>query len=541
MIGTIRKHSTWLWIVIIAAVIVTFVYWGGAGRGGNGRGGRVNLGAIDGRPITMDEFTQAQREVNLRFILQYGPDADPRKVGFDINRETYQWLFYLRELEAFGIQVDSASVAQEARRILSNFNGRVPFDPYGGDFQRFLRHNLGIQQMASMLGLSGRLVGPDEARGYYIREHQELATEAVFFSASNYLASVPAPTPAALGQYYTNEMAAYRLPDRVQVSYVAFNITNYFARAAQERTNLDQVVEADLANLGTNYLRFGKTPEEVKARLRDERIRQQAELDARRDANAFASAVFDMNPVAPENLELYAKTNGLKAQVSAPFDEEFGPREFDGGPNFAKVAFGLTPANPFAEPIVGDGVVYVMAYNRQIPSQVPPLADVRDKVTADFKFTQALQQARAAGDAFYQAATNGLAHGKKFDAVCAEAKVKPVTLPPFSLSTREVPETGDRVGIYQLKELAFTTPPGKLSPFTSTRDGGLALYVVQRLPIDEAKMKADMPAFLNALMRTRQNEALNAWMAQQIGTSLRETPLAQAATRAPGRPGVPSR
>ena len=53
----------------------------------------------------------------------------------------------------------------------------------------------------------------------YKREHQEVATEAVFFSASNYLAGVTVP-PSALAQFYTNRLAVYRLPERVQVSYV---------------------------------------------------------------------------------------------------------------------------------------------------------------------------------------------------------------------------------------------------------------------------------------------------------------------------------
>ena len=50
------------------------------------------------------------------------------------------------------------------------------------------------------------------------RENQEFSAQSVFFSPSNYLSAVTV-TPDAVAQYYTNYLAAYRLPDRVQVSY----------------------------------------------------------------------------------------------------------------------------------------------------------------------------------------------------------------------------------------------------------------------------------------------------------------------------------
>jgi len=45
-----------------------------------------------------------------------------------------------------------------------------------------------------------------------------------------------------------------------------------------------------------------------------------------------------MEPVQAGNLAALAETNGWKTWVTLPFDEENGPAEFDGGPNFAKEA-----------------------------------------------------------------------------------------------------------------------------------------------------------------------------------------------------------
>ena len=106
--------------------------------------------------------------------------------------------------------------------------------------------------------------------------------------------------------------------------------------------------------------------------------------------------------------------------------------------DFAKKAFALSPTNePFAGPLVGDEAVYVIALDKRIPSEIPPLEQIRDRVTADYKYDQARTLARQAGQELHVTLTNGLAAGKAFSNICAEAKVQPTNLPPFSLSRKE--------------------------------------------------------------------------------------------------------
>jgi hypothetical protein len=63
MIGTIRKHSKWLWLIIIVATVISFVYWGaGPSRMGGGNDGRVasgDFGSISGHKVTQQAFIDA--------------------------------------------------------------------------------------------------------------------------------------------------------------------------------------------------------------------------------------------------------------------------------------------------------------------------------------------------------------------------------------------------------------------------------------------------------------------------------------------------
>jgi hypothetical protein len=109
-----------------------------------------------------------------------------------------------------------------------------------------------------------------------------------------------------------------------------------------------------------------------------------------------------------------------------------------------------------------------------------------------------------------------LAQKKTFDQVAKENNVKTVKLPPFSQTTTTLPEAEDSgANLQTVKRLAMDINPGQASPFIPNQEGGLVFYVSKRLPVDEVKMKADMPEFLARLRLYRQNEAFNQWFRKQ--------------------------
>src|SRR6266568_8669482 len=130
MIGTIRKHSTWLWMIIITAIILSFVVWGTrSGSGNDSNRDSANFGSISGKAISRESFVNAQREVYLRYFLNSGgqwPDTDARKSGFDVERETYFRLMLIGKAEEMDIHVGQEAVAQMASQILRSFNRGNP-------------------------------------------------------------------------------------------------------------------------------------------------------------------------------------------------------------------------------------------------------------------------------------------------------------------------------------------------------------------------------------------------------------------------------
>jgi hypothetical protein len=564
MFGTIRKHQTWLWAIIITITVISFVIFFSPYQRMSNAGGRGNVdyGWYNNQRITEDDFDHAQREISLGFFLRAGRflrwpnDEEAKKMGFDPMLETYKRIVLIQKQDQLGIQTSKELVKQYAWQIARSLERSGVTSPKmlvdqvlkpvgltAEDFERFLRHDLAIQELVGTFGMPGKLMTPEEAKGLYEREHQELATEAVFFSASNYLATV-SNTPEAITQFYQNNSNYYRIPDQVQVRYAKFAVSNYLGQAQDElQTNITELIDQNYQRLGTNAFPEAKTPEEAKAKIREELFRTKGMSYAVTNAVNFARQLFVMEPVSGDNLEALAKTNsiaqtnGAIVGITAPFDKEEGPKDLQVGNDFIKAAFALTQDEPFpSQAVAGKDGVYVIAFYKKIPARIPPLDEIRDKVTEDYKYNEAVRMARNAGIQFYQTLTLGMSQGKTFTAVCEEAKLKSITPPPFSISTREVPGIEDHIslnGQNGLKEIAFSTPVGKVSRFYPTREGGVILEVKSALPIDQAKEKAELPDFMANVRQTRQNEAFFEWFRQQL-QGLRGTPLNAPPPAAPG-------
>ena len=559
MIGTIRKHSKWLLWLIAGATIFSFVYFMGQGPMRSGGGGETIVssnivsGEIYGEKVTLDKYNAMEKDINLAFLFQYGQWAtgNPNVSQDALLREIYPRMMLVQKARDLGVYVNDEQVSAAAANFLRspgllralNVRGQsVPFNDFvtqvlapknltAADFENFIRDELSVQQLQQIYGLSGELVTPQEATNEYVRENQELSAQIVFFSASNYLADAVV-APGEVGLFYTNYMAEYRLPERRQASYVLFSVSNYLAQATRELTNLNLQVDSAFNKYGMQAVPDAKTPEEAKAKIRDVFLRQRALEDAGQQANDFAGAVYNVSngtntTASAQDLVTVARQKGLKVQTTTPFSAEYGPEEFVAPAVFTRTVFGLTPDGPISEPVASSDGVYLIALDNILPSEIPPLDEIRSHVTEDLKLREATYFALNAGTNFVRTLGVQMAAGKSFIAACIIAGKAPEELQPFAISTQEMPELEGRATLNQIKQAAFTTPVGLPSGFVQTQDGGFVIYVESKLPIDEAKMAEELPQFTDELRQRRAEQAYGDWRMREASRELRTTPLAK--------------
>ena len=550
MIGTIRKHSAWLWWVIAGLTIISFVGFMSfnVNRNSGGGGGSSDFGTIYGHQVTPAEFMSAQREFYLNYWFQHHDWPDRNGVSkTEINKETFVRVLLTLKAKALGIYIpdsaikaDAAMMLAETGRQLGRDGQPIPIDAFvqqvltpqglsADDFRNYIEGDLQIEQMIAVLGLPGAFVTPQEAGSLYDREYEEASAQAVFFNASNYLDRVTA-SPAEVGQFFTNYMSYYRIPDRIQVYYIWWNVTNYLAQSKAEwaKTNFEEVVTS-VYNQNAARFADAKTPEEGKAKVRDAIIRQRALTDAATSARDFVATLYAMEPVSFDNFTAVAKQKGLEAKVSEPFSENDTPMEFLNAPTAEKTAHGLTTDQPFSGVIQSDDGFFVMGLARQLPSSIPAFSSISDRVTENLRMQKAVELARVAGTNFYASAAVSMAVGKNTFAQAAVASgYTPMVLTRFSRNTASIPEINDQGEFNYIKNLAFNLPSGAISPFIPTSDGGFILKMTSVSPVDPAKKAADLPTFSQQLRRSREYEAFNVWVNVEMTRELLRNPAFKA-------------
>lgn len=557
MFGTIRKHQTWLWVFIIAFISVSMVWFFSPDvslTGNDSLGAKGDYGTINGEPIKRGDYFNALNEVRLTEYIQSGKEpGNDEESTRRLESQAISRVFLLGKVKEMGIkasdkavalmieeQLRGVSYAQLEKQVLEPAKLKIT------DYERLMRNDAAIRQLIAAASVSSRLVTPAEVEVLWRKENQETAAQLAVFWASNYLDKVSVTNNAFSG-FYSNRMSLYRLPERLTVSYVEFPASNYFAEADTKMagiTNLSEILSEyyTRGRSGTNDWKDtnGVVLSEIAAKdkIKNEMRQGEALLAARRAAAELGNELISLpDPNKASNLEDVAKKKNLTVKVTKPFDRVSGLEEFEheevAGPRndeaqresfqnyFREKAFALSaaPERPVMfSPIPGRQGVYVIALKGKIPSEQQPFDKVKDKVATDYKNFMAQDMARKAGQAFHIALTNGLAAKKSFTEIATAEKVKVIDLPPFSTTTRSLTNLDARVSLRMLQNLASGIEVGQASPYLPAQpqaEGGFIFYHKANLPIDEAKLKTELPEFVNQVRMYRQNEAFQQWFRKQ--------------------------
>jgi hypothetical protein len=550
MIGTIRKHQQWLWIVVIVATILSFlIYFTPNSRNRFMEPGRsgVFLGTVFGEPVTPEQFQAARQEARIFFRRTSGewPDSEARRK--EVQSFTEQRLLLNAEMDQFHIvpTVEAAArytkmylgvnpdQAVSAERILEELaklahEGGVTLE----DFDRFARHQVAQDYLMALLGMSGQLITPQEAEVFYRRENAPMETELVTFNATNYYAAA-APAEKDIEDFYTKRQADYRLPDRIQINYIELKLTNYAAGVEKQLgTNFNDHVEQEYLRAGPASFKdedgVQLSAEAAKARIKKQILQYAALGEATKEAHGLIAELSkghdEEHPYTPGDLAALAKARKLAVQTTEPFDLKTGPKDLSLSPKYLRLLFSLRDDDPddkerleiyATSPLQGGDAVYVAGLQKRFPSQAQPPSAVHDRVAADCQHSKALELAREAGKHFETALDAGLSQGKTFDTMCAAQFVRPRRLSPFSLTSASIPEMTDKAEFEPVAEVAGKMQPGQCSPFIPTASGGFVLYYKTELPVDRAAEQRELPGFLAQMRLRLQVAAFNQWFTKE--------------------------
>ena len=528
MFAHIRKHQKWLLGLIVIVVGISFVvFFTPNVQYGNLDffGGGDIAGSIAGRPVARKEFREAQQEV----ILSFGG-----RQGVNYEQAAANRLLLLEKAKERGIEVSEEAAAKwivnefkdpetnEFRReYYDNFATNIlpQYSMNKGDLQRFARNQVVIGQLQELAGLAGELVTPQEAERLYREQNLQANAQAVFFSSTDYVNL--GESLEGLEAFYTNRMALYREPEKRKIHYLEFAATNYLAEAETrltESTNLAEMIGGIYLEKGTNsFTKDGVvlSEEEAKKQIKQQEFKKVGQEIAKKKAKELAEELFNIEPLKSENLSELAAAKGYAAEVSEPFTADQAVPGLDVSYELTGLVFQLTEEIPFTRPFHTADSTYLVALHSILPSEVPPLEEIRGQVQTDFYEQKSLESAREAAATFHTSLTNGRAQEKDFEAICKEAGHEPIQMPLFSQSSRTLAGADPRANLYSLQSLAFDLEAGEVSRVSPTEDGAMILFVHSFVEAKEEQVKEELPDYAKTLRQRRRSEAFGAWFQEE--------------------------
>lgn len=511
---TFQQHFKWLFLALLIVVIISFVFITNASSGLGHTAKKSPTRPFFGLNLGSAEDTQGLvKDANLSVALH----------GMQMQSEGQFQQYALQRKAALHLagqlNLPAPSDAQLAAHIqtLAAFSGPDgKFDPkrYAdfrdslktnpqlreADVSRVLADDVTYREVLKLLSGPGYVL-PADVQSQLDRIDALWTLETVAVDYAGYKPSV-AVTDEALSQYFEYNAARYRVAAKVGVSYVDFPASAYAPAVTFTEEGLRAYYDANsarfLAPLGDKAPSPGDAAyAAVRAKVEEAYRLERARTLAESAASDLAVALYEAK-VTAETLPAFLASRNLTPKRLAPFNTEDVPAELGASPRVALEALKTGPEHLVSDPVNTGRGSALLLWNETIPPRQPALAEVKERVTADYVEAERRKLFAEAGRTLRDALAARLKSGDTLEkAVAASAGVIPAKLTtkkiaPFALSAP--PSDMD----YTLYSALEGLQKGALSPMLATADRGLIVYAA-----DKQSPAADPASAKFAEARTR--------------------------------------
>ena len=485
MITYLHDKMKGLLLILLAVIAISFIFFGNwTPQGVDPAAG--NMGRIGGRTLSLNDLIAAQRQTLLEVTLESGrlPSDDDRFLAI----QTWIRLLQNQAAEKAGIEPQPeqllASIRQNPlflkdgnydpelfQRFSANFLSPQGFT--GERFNEAIFDEVRTRQLLRALS-STVAVFPGEAQTRLERLFGPVEAQVVRWDASKF--TPPEPTSQDLDALHKANERAFAIPARCAVEYVEFTAAGTDEESRKKAGEAAFAFTAQFFNL--------------------------AEGQVRPDFSAKAAEA-----------KLTVKTTGSFTAADTPFPGETDPR-------LTAAALRLTPDDPVSDFLPSKNGFLVFHLKDYQPGRLLPLAEAMADVKARWKEQARLQMADQASRVFLQNANIELAQGKKWEDLVKAAGLTTTKVPSFTPADTK-PLTfpdADRI-----RQVVTQLQPNRVSSFIRTENGGLVVYLSQRLPVPADVAAAQLPKVETQLLNQRRNQLARDWLvglASQPGNEL---------------------
>jgi len=510
MLDLMRKHArNWLMKTILGIIIVVFVFYFGS-MGGRERAERVAM--IDGKPIVYADFLREYQNLIEMYRQRFGQGLTEEMLkSLNLKQQAFDNLInqavVLKKAEALNVRVTDEDV-KAAILSYQGFQRNGAFDQRV--YEQTLRQNKmtpdQFEEMQRKMLIAAKVEDlireavtlPDqEVYEIYRMQAEKINVDFIQLSPKSYTGGIKA-TPADLEAFLKANEGLFRVPEQVQIRYLAF--------LGQDYAGAVQVSDADVAdayerNKG-QWMKDKKVQPlaEVRERIVAELTRARGMYLAADEAKKAHDTIYQ-----EENFDGYAARKKLTVRTTGSFRLTEPPPEFRAIADFGKIVSGLQK-NEVSRVIQGEKGYYLLTVADRKAPYLPALKEIEPEVEKQYREAEAKKVAQKEAELL-------LARLKKGDTLEAVAREKGLKVTETGLFVPGVaaPKLGSSP---ELAEALYQLSEKKPYPERVLAiDGSYAIVrFKERGKLDEKEFAAQKASIVQYLKGVRQGEVFKAWI-----------------------------
>jgi len=510
MLNLMRKHArNWLMKMILGIIIIVFIFYFGS-IGDKQRAERIAM--IDGKPIVYADFQREYQKLVDVYRQRFGQGlTDEMLKTLNLKQQALDSLVnqavLIKKAEAMNIEVTDDEVKA---MILAypGFQRNGAFDQR--TYEQTLRSNkmtpdefetaqrtMLIAMRVEDLIRGGVRVSDQEVHDIYRMQNEKINVDFIQISPKAFAGGVKA-AQADLEAFLKSHETQFRIPEQVQIKYLAFMGADYAAAS--------KVSDADVAD----YYERNKdqwTKDKKVQPLTEVRGKIAAELGLVKGMYAASDEAKKAHDTIyqEENFDAYASQKKLSVRTTGLFGLNAPPPEFRTMADFGKLISGLQK-NEISRVLQGEkGYYVVMLVDRKAP-YLPPLKEIEAEVEKLYRETEAKRLAQTEAGALLAR----LKKGDGLDDVAREKGLK-VKETGFFQPGSAVPSLGSSP---ELTEALYQISEKRPYPEQAFLVEGNYVIVrfKERGKLNDAEFAAQKDAIAKYLDQQKKSETVKAWI-----------------------------
>ncbi len=515
MLQFMRKHArSWIMKVLLGLIIVVFVFYFGSLRWSREA---ESVAEIDGKYITYADYRRELQNTLDMYRQTFGGNIpDEMMKNLKIKERVLDNLINQAVLVNIAERMNITVSNEEVQRYISAYpafqrNGVFDERLYqqalkynrisAEDFEAAQRKGLRIAKLERMIR-EGAKVSDREAFEAYRIQNERVNLEIFKLPVQNCRKEVR-PTEKDLETYLAENAETLRVPEQVQVRYLAFLAEDY---AGKVQISTDEVkthyerLKAGMARSKGSAPPLAQVQDKIARELRMARAMTVAADEAKKAHDVIYQE---------ENFEEYAKQKGFAVHTTGFFTGGNLPGELRQVKNAAEETFTLKD-NDISPVLSGPRGHYVVKLAARKPSYVPGLSEARAQIEEKYISDRARSLCQKTAQEVLELARKGedsrpLARAKGMD--ISETGF-------FALTAGAVPKVGASKEIYET-----LLPLSEKSPFADRvffSEGSFVILKFKgRTGLDPQGFESRKSELRERLLQMKQNGYFQAWLNEQ--------------------------